>query len=242
MTFADVTLPSFLEGLASRLPRASVQPPQQIERRFAPAPTQPDAALTNDEMMRQIQKLVTSNTTLSAETGDSWFNAMRLGLPEGARVEVEMQWGHIGWSVPSAFGNAIGSPERRHIVMVGDGSFQLTAQEVAQMVRHNLPVIIFLINNRGYVIEIAIHDGPYNYIQNWDYAGLMEVFNGGTGQALGLHAKTGGELEAAILKAVANTGGPTLIECALDRDDCTAALRKWGKVVAATNARAPRTA
>ncbi|MCO6159513.1 alpha-keto acid decarboxylase family protein [Asaia lannensis] len=242
VTFADVTLPSFLEGLTSRLPHASVKPPQQIERRFAPAPTQPDAALTNDEMMRQIQKLVTSNTTLSAETGDSWFNAMRLGLPEGARVEVEMQWGHIGWSVPSAFGNAIGSPERRHIVMVGDGSFQLTAQEVAQMVRHNLPVIIFLINNRGYVIEIAIHDGPYNYIQNWDYAGLMEVFNGGTGHALGLHAKTGGELEAAILKAVANTGGPTLIECTLDRDDCTAALRKWGKVVAATNARAPRTA
>lgn len=199
-----------------------------------------DAPLTNDEMTRQIQALVDAKTTLTAETGDSWFNAVRMNLPDGARVELEMQWGHIGWSVPSAFGNAMGSQDRRHLLMVGDGSFQLTAQEVAQMVRYELPVIIFLVNNRGYVIEIAIHDGPYNYIKNWDYAGLMEVFNAGEGHGLGLHARTGAELSDAITKAVANKKGPTLIECSIARDDCTQQLVEWGKRVAATNARPPK--
>ena len=49
--------------------------------------------------------------------------------------------------------------------LIGDGSFQLTAQEVAQMIRRKLPVIIFLINNHGYTIEVEIHDGPYNNIK-----------------------------------------------------------------------------
>lgn len=201
--------------------------------------------LTNDEMTRQINALVDGNTTLYAETGDSWFNATRMHLPEGAKVETEMQWGHIGWSVPSMFGNALAAPERRHVLMVGDGSFQLTAQEVAQMVRYELPVIIFLVNNHGYVIEIAIHDGPYNYIQNWDYAALMQVFNQGvpgveSGKyGLGLHATTGAELADAIEKAKKNTRGPTLIECKLDQTDCTETLVKWGKFVAAANSRKP---
>lgn len=184
---------------------------------------------------------MTADTTLTAETGDSWFNAVRLTLPAQARVELEMQWGHIGWSVPSAFGNATGSPERQHIVMVGDGSFQLTAQEVAQMIRYELPVIIFLINNRGYVIEIKIHDGPYNYIKNWDYAGLIDVFNAGEGHGLGLKAGTADELAEAITKARHNRRGPTLIECSLDREDCTDDLVNWGREVGKTNARPPVT-
>lgn len=134
----------------------------------------------------------------------------------------------------------MGSQERQHILMVGDGSFQLTAQEMAQMVRYKLPVIIFLVNNRGYVIEIAIHDGPYNYIKNWDYAGLMEVFNAEDGHGLGLKATTAGELAEAIKKAKANHEGPTIIECQIERSDCTKTLVEWGKKVAAANSRKPQ--
>ena len=38
---------------------------------------------------------------------------------------------------------------------------------------------IFLVNNNGYTIEVQIHDGPYNDIKCWDYAGLMHCFNAG---------------------------------------------------------------
>ena len=54
----------------------------------------------------------------------------------------------------------MGAAGRKVICMIGDGSFQVTAQEVSQMVRHKLPVLIFLFNNRGYTIEVEIHDGP----------------------------------------------------------------------------------
>ena len=111
-----------------------------------------------------------------------------MALPDGAKFEIEMQYGHIGWSVPATFGYALAAPDRRIVLMVGDGSFQLTAQEVCQMVRLKLPVIIFLINNRGYTIEVEIHDGPYNNIKNWDYAGIMTVFNSTDGDGRGVRA------------------------------------------------------
>jgi indolepyruvate decarboxylase len=191
-------------------------------------------------MVRQIRPLVTADTTMFVETGDSWFNGVMLKLPHGARFESEMQWGHIGWSVPAAFGYAVGAADRRVVLMVGDGSFQLTAQEVAQMIRHKLPVIIFLVNNHGYTIEVEIHDGPYNNIKNWDYAGLIDAFNAEDGAGRGLLATNGGELADAIKAALANGDGPTLIECVIDRDDATADLISWGKTVATANARPPR--
>ncbi|PYD62756.1 alpha-keto acid decarboxylase family protein [Gluconacetobacter entanii] len=247
-TFDGIHLKDYLADLSQRLSGEITRPDtlkefQRVVRPSAPvAAAAPGDRLVRAEMARQIAQLITPQTTIVAETGDSWFNALRMTLPEGARVELEMQWGHIGWSVPATFGYAVASPERRIITMVGDGSFQLTAQEVAQMVRLKLPVIIFLVNNRGYTIEVEIHDGPYNNIKNWDYAGLMSAFNAEDGKGLGLRATTGGELSDAIAKALKNQDGPTLIECQIERDDCTSELISWGRRVAAANARPPRKA
>ncbi|TPW36455.1 alpha-keto acid decarboxylase family protein [Oecophyllibacter saccharovorans] len=238
-SFAGFPMREFL----SELSKVVTPKPETTKNTTAPKleipAAAPSAPLTNDEMTRQIQELLTPDTTLMVETGDSWFNAMRMNLPNGCRVESEMQWGHIGWSIPSGFGCAVGAPNRRNLIMCGDGSFQLTAQEVGQMIRYELPVIIFLVDNKGYGIEIAIHDGPYNYIQNWNYAALMDAFNGEKGHGLGLVAKTAGEMAEAIKKGLANKKGPTLIQCCIPQDDCTEALTVWGREVAQTNARPP---
>jgi pyruvate decarboxylase len=207
---------------------------------FPQKAAKPEAKLTRAEIFRQVQALIDANTTVIAETGDSWFNGMALSLPSTARFEIEMQWGSIGWAVPATFGYAVGASSRRIIALIGDGSFQLTAQEVAQMIRRKLPVIIFLINNHGYTIEVEIHDGPYNNIKNWDYAGLIQALNAEDGRGRGLRATSGRELEEAIKVAVANHDGPTLIECVIDRDDCSADLISWGRQVAKANARPPR--
>ena len=123
------------------------------------------------------------------------------------------------------------------VALVGDGSFQMTAQEISVMIRENAPVIMFVFNNKGYTIEVEIHDGPYNNIKNWDYAGLVDVFNAhGEGNGLGITVKNGAELTAAIKRAKAHHHF-VLIECVLDRDDCTAELLEWGSRVAKANSR-----
>jgi pyruvate decarboxylase len=241
--FNRIHLRDFLAALARKVDRRETTMTEYRRIRPNPAAEQPaacDARLTRAEVVRQLGHLLTGDTTVLAETGDSWFNGTALQLPDGARFEVEMQWGSIGWSVPATFGYAMGAPGRRVIALIGDGSFQLTAQEVAQMIRQKLPIIIFLMNNRGYTIEIEIHDGPYNNVKNWDYAGLINAFNAEDGRGRGLRATNGGGLAKAIEVALANGDGPTLIECVIDRDDCTADLLSWGRLVAAANARPPR--
>lgn len=59
-----------------------------------------DDKLTRADIQLTLQSLVTPETTIIGETGDSWFNVVRTKLPNGARVEVEMQWGHIAGLFP----------------------------------------------------------------------------------------------------------------------------------------------
>jgi len=245
VTYNDVFLNEFLAALAEAAKKNPTNSTTLTEfRRTRVETIQPpiadaDTPLTRLEMCRQIQAVIDPNTTLIVETGDSWFNGFNMALPSGAKFEIEMQYGHIGWSVPATFGYALAAPDRRIVLMVGDGSFQLTAQEVCQMVRHKLPVVIFLVNNSGYTIEVEIHDGPYNNVKNWDYAGIMNVFNSTDGEGQGFRA-TGKELAVAIGEALAHKTGPTLIECTIDRDDCTKELMEWGSRVAAANGRPPQ--
>jgi pyruvate decarboxylase len=240
--FSRVRLSEFLNRLASEVTANNTTMVEYGRLKPDPPMVHTAAAgdaLTRKEITRQVQDLLGENTTLFVETGDSWFNGVQLHLPPGAQFEIEMQWGHIGWSIPAAFGYAISNPDRRVIIMVGDGSFQVTVQEVAQMVRYKLPITILLINNRGYTIEVEIHDGSYNKIKNWDYALLMQAFNSSDGKGVGLKADTAGELAQAIARAGENIEGPTLIECSIDQDDCSRELITWGHYVAKANARPP---
>ena len=103
--FGGVHLRDFLSGLASKVQKrpATMVEYQRIRSRPQPQqPAKPDAKLKRTEIFRQVQGLITADTAVIAETGDSWFNGMAMKLPGGARFEIEMQWGSIGWAVPAS--------------------------------------------------------------------------------------------------------------------------------------------
>lgn len=242
--YNEIELVDFLSDLSKRVKKndSSLIRFNQTHRKQEPIkPTNPKKPLTRMEMIRQIQDLLNPKTTLFVESGDSWFNGMFMELPENANFEIEMQWGSIGWSVASTFGYALAvEPDQQILSLIGDGSFQFTAQEVANMIRYELDnVILFIVNNHGYVVESEIHEGPYNYFKNWDYAGLIGVLNAADGQGLGLVASTGGELAEAIEKAKAHKGGSVLIECQIEHEDCSRELLEWGTKVGIANQRPP---
>lgn len=243
-TYNNVPLALFLQKLAPRL-KTNATSLQAFER-FRPDPPQkpeltPETTLLTRHVVDRIEAMLTPEMTLIAETGDSWFNGVKTKLPTGAGFEIQMQYGSIGWSVGATLGYAMATVGKRRVIsMIGDGSFQLTAQELSTIVRYGLNPIIFLINNRGYTIEVEIHDGPYNYIKNWDYAGLMDVLNAEDGKGWSTRVGTVGELDAAIEKALAHEGGPSLIELTIDRDDCSKELLEWGSRVAAVNSAPPK--
>ena len=240
--YSGVAMVDFLTALTDKLQHndAAVLAFRRIEREVKSLARGPaDAPLTIRQLFGRIQGMLDPDSAILVETGDSWFNGLDLELPQGARFEIQLQYGSIGWSVGATLGYALGSSRGRVISCIGDGSFQVTAQELSTMIRYRTNPIVFLINNRGYTIEVEIHDGPYNNVKNWDYAGLVDVFNANDGNGWSARVATEGELDEAIATALAHDG-PCLIEAIVDRDDCNKKLLRWGNRVARNTGREPR--
>lgn len=56
----------------------------------------------------------------------------------------------MGWALPASIGASLARPGQRIVCVTGDGSLQMNIQELATVVRHKLPIKIFLLNNHGY--------------------------------------------------------------------------------------------
>lgn len=237
IALSDKIQPNAAAFQAFKQIQSDAAPLEAIKPEAIKAEVKADVPLSNQAIREQVQAMLSADSALLVETGDSWFNGQKLTLPPGCLYEFQMQYGSIGWSVGALLGYALALGEnQRAIALIGDGSFQLTAQAVSTMIRYELNPIIFLINNGGYTIEVEIHDGPYNNIQNWDYAGLINIFNSSEGKGWGQRVTTVGELSAAISRAGSHDG-LALIECVIARDDCTQELLDWGSRVAAANSR-----
>lgn len=204
------------------------------------SPADLQAAVSIRYVYGQIQALLTADYAVLAETGDSWFNGLRLNLPQDCPFEIQMQYGSIGWSVGALLGmQAALHQKKRVIALIGDGSFQMGAQELSTLIRYGYQPIIFLMNNASYGIEVQIHDGPYNVINNWQYKDLVTVFNGDAYGAKGFKVTTCQEL-LDVMQVIPDLDGLCLIEIMLEKDDCNKNLLDWGARVATYNSRPPR--
>ena len=57
----------------------------------------------------------------------------------------------MGWAVPAAFGAKLASPKTPVVALVGDGDFMMVMQELSTMVQYDIPVVIVLANNSGWM-------------------------------------------------------------------------------------------
>jgi indolepyruvate decarboxylase len=186
--------------------------------------------LTIKRFFDRMSHFIENNSIVIAETGVSLFSAAEMLMPEGTTFIGQTFYGSIGYTVGATLGAGMAARDRRTVLFVGDGAFQVTCQDLSTMIRNHLKPIIFLLNNDGYTIERVIVDRPYNDIQPWRYHKLLEVFGGG----LGFDVHTEGELENALDKA-ATADGLVFIEIHTGRLDCPEALRSAGRSMAKTN-------
>jgi indolepyruvate decarboxylase len=175
--YQAVTLKEVLRGVIDAVPPARDRAPRHV----AAAPAAPDvdssAKLTQAAYWRAIQNYLRPGDVLYVDNGTS-FVVLGLKLPPGCTFVGSVNWGSIGYSVGALLGALTAAPHRRHLLFVGDGSFQVSAQELSTILRHDHKPAIFLINNGGYTIERGYlgRTETYNDIANWSYAELPKVF------------------------------------------------------------------
>jgi indolepyruvate decarboxylase len=213
--YEDVEMKDVIAALSAKVPTRNVR----VAR--AQGLDQPVGAHSDDISVEYLyprwQQMLKHGDIIFAETGTSSMGMAFADLPTESTFHNQTLWGSIGWATPAAFGAAIAAPHRRVILITGEGSHQLTAQEVGQFHRFGLKPIIFVLNNDGYLIERLLCVNPesyYNDVAKWNYSKLPEAL--GCDGWLTARVTTCGDLDEIITRAeTVETGA--YIEVVTDR-------------------------
>jgi indolepyruvate decarboxylase len=214
--YPNVEMRDILEELARRVTKRRDKSPFQPLSLGAVKGSNNDP-ITADALYPRWADFLKPNDIVIAETGTSSMGLAFALMPKGATFHNQTLWGAIGWATPAAFGAAVAAPDRRLVLVTGEGSHQLTAQEICQFGRRGLTPIVFLLNNSGYLIERLLCKDPdiaYNDVAQWHYADLPKAL--GCDDWFTARVTTCGEFDEALKKA-SQGGRGTYIEVVTDK-------------------------
>ena len=188
-----------------------------------------EGALTQVTFCRHIEEFLRPGDVVVSDTGTAFFASANLTLPENVSYIAQPIWGSLGYALPAILGTCLAAPERRQLLFVGDGAFQMTAQELSTILRFDFNPIIFLINNDGYTIEQLIFgaNSSYNDISSWLYGRIPPAFDRKDRAVIHV-VRSKAELQTA-LQATTDTSRPHLIELVLPRMDAPKPLVRFAK-------------
>jgi indolepyruvate decarboxylase len=219
--YQAVTLREVLRGVIDAVPQMTNRAPRRAAAAAARTHTDGSAKLTQSAYWQAMQGYLRPGDVLYVDNGTS-FVLLGLKLPPNCTFVGSINWGSIGFSVGALLGALTAAPNRRHLLFIGDGSFQVSAQELSTILRHDHKPVIFLINNGGYTIERGYlgKTESYNDVANWSYADLPKVFRPDT-SARSFVVKTVSDLQNVL-----STPNDTMIfvESIMDPYDAPAAV------------------
>jgi indolepyruvate decarboxylase len=198
--FTGIALEDVIVGLTKRInPVTTLKTAEKIAK-FSMVGAPADAT-SSANFYPRLQNMLRSGDVLVAETGTCMMYMTPMLLPEGVGFQTQALWGSIGWATPAAEGICMANKAGRTIVVTGDGSHQLTANELGTMGRYGIKPIIFVLNNALYGVEVVVSETGWKYddLAKWNYSQLPAAM--GCTDWFCAKVSTVAELDAAIEKA-----------------------------------------
>jgi acetolactate synthase-1/2/3 large subunit len=146
--------------------------------------------------------------------------AQRFNFEEPNRWMTSGGLGTMGYGLPAAVGVQVAHRDALVIDIAGEASVQMTMQEMSTAVQHDLPIKIFILNNRymGMVRQWQqlLHGGRYSHSYSEalpDFVKLADAFG-----CVGLRAEHPDELDDKI-RTMIDTPRPVLFDCCVDQNE-----------------------
>lgn len=167
---------------------------------------------------RLYEKTKSRDTYITTEVGQhQMWAAQRYRFEEPKRLMTSGGLGTMGYGLPAAVGVQVAHPDALVIDIAGEGSVQMTMQEINTAAQYHLPIKIFILNN-GYLGMVRqwqelLHGERYSQSKTTvqpDFVKLAEAL-GGTG----IRVQNPADLDAAIDKMMA-TNGPVIMDVIVD--------------------------
>ncbi|HEV3342470.1 MAG TPA: thiamine pyrophosphate-binding protein [Pirellulales bacterium] len=222
--YQDVLLGDFIRALTARRPhppeRVVPQRPEQNGQKFQ---LQPDRPITITRLIQRLNESLDDRTIVISDIGDALFASIELTTHGRTEFIGPAYYTSMGFGVPGALGAATARPDVRTVVVVGDGAFQMTGNELSTIVRQGHHSVVIVLDNKGYGTERILHPGDfkYNEVHPWSYHKLPEVLGGGKGYCV----RTEGEFDRALSQAW-HDKQMHLIQAHLPLDDSSPSLRR----------------
>ena len=175
--FVNTAIDDVLAGL---LAKVTTRPQAVVSEKVGLLPVLDSGndKLSSANFYPRLQRCLKSGDTMVIETGTCMMHLNPMVLPEGVGAEGQGLWGSIGWATPATLGVCLAKKSGRTWMVTGDGSHQLTLNEIGVMGRYGIKPVIFVINNDIYGVEDFFSERGHVYddIARLNYHLLPEAF------------------------------------------------------------------
>lgn len=125
--------------------------------------------------VEKIASLLPRDPVVSVDVGmhQCWCAQSLVLKGYNGRIHISGGYGTMGCGLPYAIGSSISMGGRKSYCITGDGGFQMNIQELETVKRENLPVKIFILNNRvlGKISETQHFDNDDRFAATTEESG-----------------------------------------------------------------------
>lgn len=189
--------------------------------------------LTPQMVIKCLGELARENTIITTDVGQhQMWAAQYYPTMHPRNYATSCGLGAMGYGLPAAVGAQIARPDALVVLITGDGSLQMSIQELATIAQNKLPIKIILLNNGvlGMVRQWqkTFYEERYSQIQlegNPDFVKVAEAYG-----MLGIHVASAEQVQSAISEAI-KYPGPALVNFTISPDEAVLPMVPPGKEI-----------
>jgi len=122
-----------------------------------------DEGINSYWFVERLSEFLSPNDVVVTDMGASLTcTHATIRIKDGQRMMTSTGLGEMGFGLPGAIGAALGAPDRRIVLIAGEGSLMMNLQELQTMQHLKLPIKIFLLNNNGYLTIKHTHNALFS--------------------------------------------------------------------------------
>lgn len=189
--------------------------------------------LLPQEVLKAINDILDGDTIVVTDVGQhQMWAAQYLTFKNPDTIVTSGGAGTMGFGVPAAIGAQVGARDKKVVLIVGDGGFQMTLEEIMMIRQYNLPVKIVIINNSflGMVRQWQelFKDRRYSFVDlecNPDFVKIADAY-GIKSERL----KTKADLENKLKDLILSDEG-VILDCIVEKEENVFPMIPAGKTV-----------